>query len=285
MRKELKFTFKTKKGELNLGTDTQWGIINYEGLEATDYDYESRNRMNGIGATKTGFRRQTRTITIEFETRRRQHMADKEHDRKQLIEFFNPLLGGELIILRSGTTRYINYDVSSFELIDKNLSDKTHGTIELTCWDPDLRAAGKTQEISTFIGGWQLPFKLPVKFKEKSGTAAIIENEGSLSTPLIVEFAGPAENPSITNEETGEMIKVNSSIYEGDVLEIGTQNGNIKVLIHRSDGTEEDAFNQIDYSSQFMQLLPGVNLIRYDTENDSAPQSVYITYEERYLGI
>ena len=52
-----------------------------------------------------------------------------------------------------------------------------------------------------------------------------IENEGDVDAPIQIEYVGPAKNPKITNETTGEYIQVNMEIGEKEklVLIISTQ--------------------------------------------------------------
>lgn len=138
--------------------------------------------------------------------------------------------------------------------------------------------------ISTWIGGWKFKFKLPFKFKTRGETKKNIFNDGHVETPVEVIFKGPALNPCIINNSTGEFIKVIRELSSDDTLYITTEYGNKKVEIEK-DGVRTNAFNYIDLDSTFFKLQVGDNMIEYTTDNNLEPQSVEIRYSNRYLGV
>lgn len=105
-----------------------------------------------------------------------------------------------------------------------------------------------------------------------------------MDTPVLVEFHGPAVNPVVTNVTTGERIKVNCTLAEGEILEINTDFG-VK-SVYRVTGSNRESLNQvIDISSRFFWLRPGTNYLSYDSDNKETVHKVAITWHERYLGI
>ncbi|MGJ9385523.1 Gp37-like protein [Salipaludibacillus sp. CF4.18] len=65
--------------------------------------------------------------------------------------------------------------------------------------------------------------------------------------PIEIEFNGPATNPNVANLTTGEFIRVNRELFEGDKLIINTAFGNErKVVIVDQDGKEKSEWGYID---------------------------------------
>ena len=111
-----------------------------------------------------------------------------------------------------------------------------------------------------------------------------IDNAGSAMTPIIMTITGPAVNPAVTNQTTGETIRINTTLLQGDVLTITTTPGKKSVKLTES-GVTTDAFALIDLDSVFFQLLPGSNVITYDSGNSSDETRVTIQYTPRFVGV
>lgn len=105
----------------------------------------------------------------------------------------------------------------------KNNHDKT--TISFYCQDPFwLDERGEDIDIKSVIGGLKFPLALPSTFAIVSFYKEI-ENVGDIEAPIKIEYQGPALNPRISNETTGEFIQVNMKIDEKEKLVIDTREG------------------------------------------------------------
>jgi len=113
----------------------------------------------------------------------------------------------------------------------------------------------------------------------------MINNDGDAPSPLEVEFHGPATNPKITNNTTGEYIKVNQTLGENEIMKIDTTPGKKTVYFIEEDGTERNVFNWIDLESTFFQLVIGENEIQYTADNDIQGAEVNMYYQKRYVGV
>ena len=275
------FTFESN-GEKLIFDGTDYGILNYDGLESTEYDLEVQNNINDCGGTMKKKRILPRPISIEFEYRGK----DKSGTRQKLIRFFSPYRFGILTVGFLGVERKIEYEVSgTFGFKNKNIHYPLTGLLELVCMDPMFYDTIQTGErISTWINGWRWPFTLPFKLKQRGESKKNIINSGDVETPVEIQFHGPAVNPKITNLTTGEFIRVKRELTTDDTLYINTAFGKKKVEIIRN-GVSEDAFDYIDLASSFFSLQVGDNVIEYSTENDLDPQSVAIYYYNRYIGV
>lgn len=270
-------------GERIVLQEPLFGIVDYEGLESTDYELEVLKNINHIGGKMKKKKILPRPISIEFDYL--ENDEKKSQMRQTLIRFFSPFRSGNLTIDYMGTERTIQYEVSGFKISSKNIYEGLSCLLELSCMDPlfqDVIENG--EQISTWIGGWKWKFKLPFRMKQRGEPQKNIINEGDVETPVEIEFHGPAVNPKVMNHATGEFIRIKKEITSDEVLYINTAFGKKKVEIIRN-GTREDAFDYIDLNSRFFSLRPGDNVIEYQSENGLAPQSVQIYYYNRYLGV
>lgn len=270
-------------GERIVLQEPLFGIVDYEGLESTDYELEVLKNINHIGGKMKKKKILPRPITIEFDYL--ENDEKKSQMRQTLIRFFSPFRSGNLTIDYMGIVRTIQYEVSGFKISSKNIYEGLSCLLELSCMDPlfqDVIENG--EQISTWVGGWKWKFKLPFRMKQRGEPQKNIINEGDVETPVEIEFHGPAVNPKIINHSTGEFIRIKKEITSDEVLYINTAFGKKRVEIIRN-GTREDAFDYIDLDSRFFSLRPGDNVIEYQSENGLAPQSVQIYYYNRYLGV
>lgn len=275
------FTFESN-GEKLIFDGIEYGILNYDGLESTEYELEVQNNINDCGGTMKKKRILPRPISIEFEYKGK----DKSGTRQKLIRFFSPYRFGILTVGFLGVERKIEYEVSgTFGFKNKNIYYPLTGLLELECMDPtfkDIIQIGS--RIDTWVGGWKWKFTLPFRMKVRGEPQQEIINSGHVETPVEIEFHGPAVNPRITNLTTGEFIRIKRELTSDDVLYINTAFGKKTVEIERS-GVREDAFDYIDLASSFFSLQPGSNIVEYQSENGLDPQSVRIYYYNRYIGV
>lgn len=282
MTEEIVFTFQSNGKTLSID-EPEYDILNYEGLEATDYELEEQTNINGIGATKKRMKLLPRPISLEFDYVGREE--NKSRIRQELIQFFSPFRGGELVVNYLGVERKIQYEVTGFFVNSKLLTEPLSCLLELSCMDPMFEdILQSSEQISTWVGGWKWKFKLPFRMKQRGEPRKNIINEGHVETPVEIEFHGPAVNPQILNLITGEFIRIERELTSDDILYINTAFGEKKVEIIR-DGVREDAFDYLDLESKFFSLQVGDNVIEYQSENGLNPQSVQIYYYNRYIGV
>lgn len=256
------------------------------GLSYLTADHITYKGVNQDGETYKSSTLKVREIQIRFLL-----MTNSNNEllsiREKVNRVFNPKLG-------EGT---LTYSYGNIEREIKCVSDGAplmgiagnkkycEGEITLLAHNPYWRDSIEEGEIiSTWIGGWKFKFKLPFKFKQKGEPKKNIFNSGHIETPIEIIFKGPAVNPSVINNRTGEFIKVERTLTSDDTLFITTEFGNKKVEIERN-GIRDNAFNYIDLDSTFFQLQVGDNMIEYNTENNLDPQSVEIRYRNRYVGV
>lgn len=281
-KEKIIFRFSSNGKSLDLD-DKEYSIVDYEGLEASDYELEKQININYIGGKMCRKKILSRPISVEFD-----FVGPDENmpaRRQELIAFFSPYRSGELAVEYLGAKRKIEYEVSSFHISSKNKYDQLSCLAELDCMDPAFRDILQTgSRIDTWVGGWRWKFILPFRMKVRGEPQKEIINSGHVETPVEIEFHGPAVNPRITNLTTGEFIRIKRELTSDDTLYINTAFGKKTVEIERN-GIREDAFDYIDLASSFFSLQPGSNVVEYQSENGLDPQSVEIHYYNRYIGV
>lgn len=277
------FEFQRADGQSLTVARPTYSIRSYDGLEASAYDMVTQENINGIGAQLQKRKILPRDIVLQFA-----YLGlDKWGERDRLIGFFSPLTSGELYITYRDIRRRIQYEVVSFEYTYQAFVEPIEANVGLRCLDPALLAdVVESEQISTWIGGWEWKFSLPFHMRLRGAPQITIVNDGQLPTPVEIVFHGPADNPRITNLVNGAYIQVNRSLTADDALYISTAFGDKTVEIE-TNGVRTNAFNYIDLDSDFQnfQLLLGDNVLEYQTSNETVPQSVQIFYRKRYLGI
>lgn len=164
----------------------------------------------------------------------------------------------------------------------KNNSDKA--TISFLCTDPYwLDERDSLIDIKSVSGGLKFPLKLRTSFANVFFYKEV-ENKGDVEAPVQIEYCGPATNPRVTNETTGEYIQVNMQIDEKEKLIINTAEGCETVNLITPNGTK-DVFNDIDLNSTFFKLIIGKNLIKYSSDVEGAKDRVSIVFSNKYIGV
>lgn len=142
---------------------------------------------------------------------------------------YNPITKkrGELLIYYSNDYKKYRIYGKVEDSADFNDRKKNHdkATISFYCQNPYwLDEKGQDIEIKSVRGGFKFSLSLPNKFATVSFYKEI-ENKGDVEAPVQIEYVGPAKNPRITNETTGEYIQVNREIDEKEKLVIDTREG------------------------------------------------------------
>lgn len=167
---------------------------------------------------------------------------------------------------------------------NNRVNNHDKATISFLCTNPYwLDENEKYLNIKSIVGGIKFLLKLPTEFSKVS-FYKIVNNEGDVETPLEIEYIGPATNPIIYNQTTGEYIKVNMEINEKEKLVINTAEGQETVNLVTPQETK-DVYNKIDLGSTFFKLIVGDNIIKYSSDDEAARDKVSIKYTNRYVGV
>lgn len=245
---------------LTLGPSTDWemDITQISGLESSDFEVGLTDLAAVDGASLDGRHVKARPIHIEGSFRSTANAA--EH-RERLVRFFNPKVTGTLLAeiadRKAGTARqrYINYELEGWTLKkQKNLDARVGFIADLICPDP------------YFTGPEDVGFG-----------GAHIDYDGDVPAGWRATFSGSGSNPVVTNTQTGEFMRVLTTLSGSDVLVISTEDRKQSITLNG-----ESAFRLIDRQSTPFKLQPGYNTLSLGGEGNF---SKILTYKPRYLGI
>lgn len=213
--------------------------------------------------------------------------------RRKIFRIINPKTYNQNTGKRGELLIYYTNDYKTYRIYGKvedsaefNERKRNHdrATISFYCQDPYwLDEKGVDIDIKSVKGGLKFPLSLPNKFALITFYKEI-DNKGDTEAPVQIEYVGPALNPCITNETTGEFIKVNMQIDEKEKLIINTAEGQETVNLVTPHETK-DVYNNIDLNSTFFKLIVGKNLIKYSSDIEGAKDKVTIKdYTNKYVG-
>lgn len=164
-------------------------------------------------------------------------------------------------------------------------------TIAAIAADPLFRdAAMRYRKIAEWNSNFYFPLVIPsTGFTFADRTESLIttlENNGDVETGLLIHFTASAtvKNPTLTNLETGEFIKLNRTLVAGETVVVNTNYGQESVTSYQGDDVE-DTINDLDLSSTFLQAPVGASRFHYTAANNVSSMTVTIYFYQRYLGV
>ena len=280
-------TFTNSRGEsLLLGTSKPFYLERISGTGGVPGDLLSTKSPYQDGSSFIDMQLADRPINISggIIARSRQEMYQY---RRDFMRILNPKLGlGTLVYTNSYRSYSIKALAEGTQEYDERIVNNQPLNINYVCPDPYFTDVTQISKGLRFEeGGLTFPLRLPTQFAFSS-YRGVFQNDGDVETPVEIHYKGPALNPVVTNETTGEYIKVKYDLSEDDVLVISTAFGRKRVEVVNPDGTRTNVFHWIDLGSTFFQLALGQNTLIYDSdrEGDRAVATVTIIWNNRYGG-
>lgn len=204
--------------------------------------------------------------------------------RRRLSRIFNPKLGeGKLIYENGSLVREINASVEGVPIFptgDGCGKWWQRSTINLIAHDPYWRSPYYIEKpMAAFVPLFSFPLGSPFQVGTEGHTRTF-ENTGDVSAPINIKINGPTTNPTLTNETTGEFMRVKCELTANDTLEINTANNNKYIRLNGA-----NAFHLIDLASTFWKLDIGQNKVQYTADDGTESATLEIRWQERFVGI
>lgn len=218
--------------------------------------------------------------------------SDISRKRSQLSSLFNPKLGPGIFEYRYGDQvrqiAAVAEHVPSFPTgFDSRGKGHQVAVVDLLCPDPFWRSLTVVEEpMAAFIELFELPsdywevgedgdiyFEVGFEGEKREFTV-----HGDAPAPIEITFHGPLLNPTLRNNTTGQMIKINRRLVEGDRLVINTEDSSVLL-------NGEDVFPWIDLRSEFWKLAIGANEIEYFADEGIEKARVELRWQERYAAV
>ncbi|PAE24081.1 phage tail domain-containing protein [Bacillus sp. 7894-2] len=214
---------------------------------------------------------------------------DIAQTRRNLSQVFNPKIPGTLTVIASGRTFLINVvpeHVPTFPSGPSNQGARYQkGAIDLIAHDPYWREPQQVSHaLTAYEGLFSFPFSFPIEFGTE-GDSTVVRNRGTVETSIELNIQGPVVNPVVTNETTGEYLKLNRALAANEVLHINTSRHNKRVEIYRDGLVIEKAWGYLDEFSDFFSLIPGDNLLSYKADSGTDIAIASVVWHNKFLGI
>jgi hypothetical protein len=119
--------------------------------------------------------------------------------------------------------------------------------------------------------GATFPATFDLTFGASTGGSFQLNNTGAYPTSPFFTITGPVSYPVITNQTTGQQIKLNTVIGTGDTLAVDCQSGTVTL-----NGANRN--NTVDITTTFFGLAPGNNTIGYGSSDSAAVTSQLTGY-------
>lgn len=205
-----------------------------------------------------------------------------------LIKTINPTIKGKLIWRNENETKEIEVVPEEIPIVEEN-GGLIRFSINLVANNPFWKNAEKIEYLALFKP--MLTFPLIIDKDEGmifSIKDSVLEtefnNQGDVESGVRVIFkarGGTVQNPKITNDLTGEFIKLNYAMEKGDSIEVISYPEKKKVTVNGI----ENGFRYLDIDSNFFNLLVGKNKLSYIADENTINLDVVVYYTPRYLGV
>lgn len=283
------FTLKveTKAGQvLTLTQDeSNYQVINVEGLNPPEAEINTNPIANMDGEKFKSSKLQMRNLVLTIKVN-----GDAEANRLHLYEYFGT--GKWCKIYYSNSSRSVFIE-GYCETIDCPLfTNNQQMQISIVCPDPYFKSLLKIySDISKQFPNFQFPFAIEEAGIEFSildlDREVIVTNAGEAATGMIITLtvrSGNVAYPVIYNVDTGEYLRLNVVLHEGEVAIVNTKQGT-KSIIKISNAIETNIINSFDSGSTWLQLATGPNKFTYTAEYNPEGLKVEIESNLLYEGV
>ncbi len=163
--------------------------------------------------------------------------------------------------------------------------------LSLLCPSPFFETLEEVrQELASWDALLEFSLEIPeegIEFGARQPSQIItVDNIGDVpcGCEIVFRALGSVANPELLHLDTGEYVRILSSMEQGDEFHVYTHFAG-KRVVSIIDNVEGNAFYLLDTDSDFFQLTPGINQLRYDASVNLELLDVSIYYRPQFLGV
>ena len=290
---------------LRMGPGEDIDITAVTGLESSELDISTSDNALVDGASVDGKKIKPRPIHIEASFKSNKNNPE---NRANVIKFFNPKYTGKALITNMGVSRNIEYELEGWTFASvRNMDNKLKILVDLLCPDPymlNVDNYGKNMAnisalfafpwrmLSTRMTSGKLDYPDKARGMLLGGMTmgyrtlyreVVLANDGDVPTGVQIQFVatrGPVTNPKIPNTGTGQYMRVNVAMQQGDILLIDTNDRHQVITLNGV-----NYYQHIDRKSEPFKLAVGDNYLEYDADENYTNLDVNLFYTPKYLGV
>lgn len=218
-------------------------------------------------------------------------VADNPDDayakRQHFLQVFSPKLNGTLVYRNkqiSCVVEEAGFTVSTRQRVPNFF-------VSLLCPSPFFETLEEVrEELASWIPLLEFELEIPMTGMEfgirQPSQIITVDNIGDVSCGCEIVFRalGTVTNPELLNIDTGEYVRLLTTMSAGDELRVYTQFAS-KRVVSISGSVITNAFSLLDTSSVFFQLAAGLNTLRYDASVNMELLEVSIYFRPQFLGV
>lgn len=275
----------TDGGNIRFGAGfTPWLLTNVEGVYQMDANVSMSDNAMSDGATYYGSVLRPRNIIMTMVDKR-----DYQNDRELLYDVFRHDVPGIFVYSENGRTREIDYVTESVEI--SSTGRLRTAVVSLQCPEPRFRDNFDTEVLlAGWQGWWEFPHTFPPEGEAIGGrvdqSETIRNDTAANKIGVTIRMIAEAEvtNPSVTCIETGQTIRVNTTMQAGDEIKI-TTGINDKHIYLIQDGAETEINALLDPDSRFFMLSRGGNTLSCAADSGLQHLTVAVLFRWLYPGV
>jgi len=285
-------------GGLDLNDGINFRVLHHDGLGISEFDHFSTGVPELDGEYWHGLRYKVKVITLDIHVKATTFI-ELENKKRLLIDTFNPSLvnvrAGRVGILRvqqaNGTSvqfQCVLHEQATMPTAQHIGQANARYIFRFRSVKEPFLYEVEEQEI-VYTGdssGVGLSFPISLPFRVGSSgifQSPVLNNNGHVETPVIIDLEGPATSPILENVTLGRRLAFaragnTTTLTAGQHLVINTD--------PFAESVEIDGVSRWDKLSEaeFWQLAVGANELSFDIGGTSAATRVTLTYQRRYLG-
>lgn len=261
--------------------ETRYQIVDIEGLNPPKAQIIT-NAIAGMDGEKfKSSKLEMRNIVLTIKVN-----GDAEENRLRLYEFFRTGQWCKIYYTNEHRNVYIEGYCETVEcaLFTRNQEVQ----VSIVCPDPYLKSMLTIYaDISKQFSVFEFPFSIEEEGIEFSNLdvdrETLVINSGEIESGLTITLTAVSGNiayPIIYNVDTGEFLKLNLVMQEGDIIIISTHKGQ-KSIKKISNAIETNVINSLESGSTWFQLKTGATVFTYTaTYND---EGLKVEFESNLL--
>lgn len=270
--------------QMELTHNPAYSISSIDGIDPPEATINTTRNANYDGSVYNSSYMNERQITITLAINK-----PAETNRINLYRYFKTKSSVRIFFKNGSRDVYIDGYVKTIQIgfFDK----KQTVQIVIECPRPHFNGADlDVQEFSSIYPLFEFPFSIEeegipfseiILAQEKS-----IINHGDLETGVLINIhaIGPVNTPKIYNVGTGERMIIDMEMQAGDDIDINTIQGEKAIKFTRG-GVATNIIGYLDYSSSWLQMLPGDNVMTIDAESGVEYLLVTFTMSDQFEGV
>ena len=267
-------SYTSNAGSVTFGFDSGIIISRFDTFGGIDTDFETAQNASGYGDKVESMRVRPVNITVSGSI-----VGDSAEKRNALYRAFVPMQAGKLLFNGQWYMDVYVKKSPNIERYDRNPAFSMMLYAPVPYWRNVGGTASRICGVDPLFS-FPVTWGSPIRFSEAFGGRVNVPNDGDAPCPWEMTMTARSEitNPTVTKIATGEFVRVNTTLQEGQQLILSTIGDEMNAVVAHPDGTEVNLFDRIDIDSTRFALTQGDNVLEV-TPNSNDLSAVILYYK------